>query len=146
MIKHKQLFRHRPEEGQIGDCARTTLACLLDLKPEEVPHFVKDAIERGNEFEALADMEAWLQLRGQSMIEFPISAESPEAAFKWAGCYLRNTYYLLAGTSRNDVTHVVIGFKDKLFWDTSIDNSGIIGPVSDGYYWIGMLITGFQGD
>ena len=38
MTPHKQLNRHRPEEGVFGDCYRTAIACLLDLRPQDVPH------------------------------------------------------------------------------------------------------------
>ena len=63
MIKQKQIYRHLPEAGQIGDCARTVIACLLDLHPCEVPHFTRDAIEAGNEQDAVAAMDLWVRDR-----------------------------------------------------------------------------------
>lgn len=146
MLKHKQLFRHRPEDGQIGDCFRSTIACLLNMRPEEVPHFVKDAIENGEELAAAAYADKWLMARGYSIIEFPLQAPSVEEALKWANSHMRNTYYMLSGTSRNAVNHVVICLKDKIHWDTAQDDSGIIGPTDDGYYWLSVIITGFQGE
>ncbi|MCY4670728.1 MAG: hypothetical protein OXC29_22410, partial [Rhodococcus sp.] len=41
MTPHKQLNRHRPEEGIWGDCQRSVYACLLDRHPSEVPHFME---------------------------------------------------------------------------------------------------------
>ena len=143
MIKQKQLYRHRPEEGQIGDCARTVLACLMDLYPGEVPHFTKDAIEGGNEQEAVASMDKWVRATGHTFTEFPVQAGSPKEALRWAGSYIKDTFYTLMGTSANRVNHIVICLNDEIYWDTSIDDSGIVSEASDGYYWIGILSKGF---
>jgi uncharacterized protein YpmB len=49
-------------------------------------------------------------------------------------------YYMITGTSKNGVHHVVIGAKGKIIWDPAQDDSGIVGPCSDGYYWVEFLI------
>jgi hypothetical protein len=38
MIRQKQLIQHNPAAGQWGDCFRTSVACLLGVPAEEVPH------------------------------------------------------------------------------------------------------------
>ena len=144
MIKHKQVYRHLPEAGQIGDCARTVIACLLDLHPCEVPHFMRDAIEGGNEQDAVAARDLWVRANGHTFVEFPVQASSTEDALNWAGSYCKNTLYTLMGTSNNKVNHIVICLDREIYWDTSLDNSGIIAPSSDGYYWVGMLIKGMR--
>lgn len=45
-----QLVLHRPEEGQHGDCMRAMICTLLDLKPDQVPHFLEDGISDGAAF------------------------------------------------------------------------------------------------
>ena len=144
MLKQKQLYRHLPEEGQIGDCARTVLACLFDLKPGEVPHFTKDAIESGNEQEATLAMQAWVNTMGYTFVEFPLKTDSTEDALNWASSYIKDTLYTLMGTSANKVNHIVICLNNAIYWDTSLDNSGIIGEASDGYYWVGLLVKGMR--
>ena len=58
---HKQLYRHDPENGVWGDCYRTAWACLLDLEPEDVPHFCEGFTDDGA---ATAKLDAWLRERG----------------------------------------------------------------------------------
>lgn len=34
--------KHDPENGSYGDCLRACIASMLDLKAEDVPHFMRD--------------------------------------------------------------------------------------------------------
>lgn len=44
MIEYEQLIPHHNEaEGMIGDCWRTCIACILEMPPNLVPHFMRDA-------------------------------------------------------------------------------------------------------
>jgi hypothetical protein len=36
--------------------------------------------------------------------------------------------------------HVVIALNDAIVWDPALDDSGIVGPADDGYYWIEFLV------
>lgn len=42
MIPQHQAFRHDPDNGVYGDCARTAFATLLGVPRDDVPHFAYD--------------------------------------------------------------------------------------------------------
>ncbi len=137
MVKHKQLFRHRPEQGLIGDCWRTAIGCLLDMAPNEVPHFLQDCWNdnaKGN-----ANASAWLATQGLAFVEV---AYGGDLAGVMASVKSINpdTYYLLGGNSANACGHSVIACNDEIVWDPSIDDSGIVGPMDDGYFWVTWLV------
>lgn len=141
MTPHKQLFRHRPDEGQIGDCWRTAIGCLMDRSPHDVPHFVQDCWQnsgRGNQ-----NARAWLALHNLGFIETPYASAPLPDVLAAVGAVNPNTYYLLGGNSRNGVGHSVICLDDRIVWDPAIDDSGITGPMDDGYYWVSFLIPLF---
>ncbi len=138
MIKQKQLFKHAPEQGIYGDCARTVLACLLDLSPEEVPHAQYE--QHGSE---QFDMhEAWLIEQGFRRITVPFVGQGTTVEnVLERGMYASSGMpYILAGKSKNGTDHVVICQEDQIIWDPAIDDSGIVGCDSDGYYWLTWLV------
>ena len=67
MIKTDQLFAHDPTLGVYGDCMRATIASLLDLPSEAVPHFLYDNC---NNDEYNERMSTYLGDRGLCYIEF----------------------------------------------------------------------------
>ena len=139
MTPHKQLNRHRPEAGEIGDCWRTSIACLLDMHPREVPHFVEHDFE--DSATATRNLREWLAGIGLGMVEFPFSAPL-EAMMSSIHAINPGSYYLLSGNSRNRCGHTVVACGDKIVWDPSIDDSGIVGPMDDGYYWVMFFVPG----
>jgi hypothetical protein len=143
MTPHKQLFRHRPEEGLIGDCWRTCIACLLDMAPADVPHFC-DAEAWNNSELANAAARRWLHARGFNFIQYAMQGEL-EAVLRSVAACAPDQHYLLAGTSTTGCGHSVIGFNDAVAWDPSIDDAGIVGPMSDGYYWLTWLTPSLLG-
>ena len=150
MKKQKQLYRHQPESGIYGDCMRATIACLLELPIESVPHFLQESVDKfGREEKAFALQSEWLGAVGYKYVEFPISSPSVREALDWSYVYARGVYLLFTGMSKNLVDHVVIILNGDIVWDTAIDDSGVQGPGTDGYYRIGMLIgkefTGHDG-
>ncbi|WP_420408638.1 hypothetical protein [Hoeflea sp.] len=132
MIKRKQLFRHKPDEGVYGDCARTVIACLLDIEPEEVPHHHRH----------LADGEQqrlhneWLAQKGFARVTVAYHLERLEEVLAVGKQLSGDMPYILAGTSRTGVNHVVICRHDAIVWDPSRTDAGIIGPCDDGYFFI----------
>ena len=53
-------------DGNPGDCYRTAIACLLDLEPESVPHFV--AAGEGKWWDATQE---WVKARGLTTYPLP---------------------------------------------------------------------------
>jgi len=137
MTPYKQLHLHRPAQGQIGDCWRTAIGCLLDLPPERVPHFVEPDFSdaQGCRERTLA----WLGERGLTYVEFAFQGDLHQVMTMMAGVN-PGTYYLVGGNSGNHVGHTVVACDDQIVWDTAIDNSGIVGPMDDGLYWLTLLV------
>lgn len=139
MTPQKQLNRHDPENGVLGDCYRTVIACLLDLKPEEVPH-VHEHVGALNMQDQQDMMNAWLAARGLVEVVVPCAGDLElqtvlEIMARWS----MGTHYMLTGYSRTGCNHVVICKGAEIIWDPSLNDSGIIAPADDGYYWFGFL-------
>lgn len=140
MQYHKQLFRHDPENGFVGDCFRTALACLLDLKPEDAPHFMgnlKEPIE-----DAWANVDTWLDREhGLRFCIIPFKIEEDletclEGFFKISpGLRLE-----VGGFSPRGTPHSVIVEDGKVVHDPHPDGGGIVAPFEDGTYSIGFLL------
>ncbi len=141
MQEHKQLFLHKPEEGIIGDCFRTCAACILDKRPDELPHGFgefwegKDVIVTPKVHAQLNKILANWDCR---FIEYPLDCTREQL-----GTYLRHYYtdlHMIIGCNSKNGGHSVVMRNDDYIWDPSIDNSGCVGPMDDGYYWVGMLV------
>lgn len=140
MIERKQLFRHRPTQGQIGDCHRTAIACLLDMEPETVPHFGLKDFEIGiTKHSQTLEVDAWLAERGLAQAHSIYTGEL-EDVLATIGALNPRTFYLFGGRSLTGVNHSVIGCGGRIVWDPSLDDAGIIGPASDGYFWVTYIV------
>ena len=138
---HKQLFRHNPPETY-GDCQRTVYACLLDMHPSEVPHF-HESTDDALEFWDRA--HAFLASKGLARISIIFDGSlSLEQILNTQHNTNPGYYYILSGMSKNKTDHVVICKGRGIIWDPAIDNSGIIGPCSDGFWWVEYLVPKFM--
>lgn len=138
MKPQKQLFRHRPSEGTYGDCHRTAIAIVLGLDASDVPHFM-DCADGSSADEAHDRCEAWLNARGIATINVLFPGEVPlaEVLNTVAACNPRGRpVFILGGESRNGVNHSVVACDGRIVCDPSQDESGIVGPCSDGFYWL----------
>lgn len=133
ILKHTQEFKHDPDNGVYGDCWRTVVACLLELPRDAVPHVCNGP----DDGKATERMRAFLAERGYAMIQIPIAGDVPLAdALALGERCAGGLPYALTGTSRTGVNHVVICEGADIVHDTSITQSGIIGPTSDGLWWL----------
>lgn len=139
MRQNKQAFKHEPSNGTYGDCFRTAVSCVLELPRDVVPHVFHDGCTGT---EADERMDAWLAERGltQIVIAFgpDISLEQVLAPINSASPKSRPEYRLY-GQSKNGFDHVVVCRGNEIVWDPAIDDSGIIGPCKDGYFWLVFL-------
>lgn len=137
----KQLHRHDPENGSVGDCYRTCLACLLDKDVEDVPHL--NEIVPVEEFNAL--YTKYLDERGLQTITVGYSGSLADVLLT-VNNFNPGAYYLLTGHSKaGDWNHVVVGHNDQIIWDPSQSygdgEHGIVGPaVPDGFYWVEFIV------
>lgn len=138
IAKHQQLFRHDPDNGVYGDCFRTVVACLLNVEPQGVPHFC-DGPDDGLSMQRVRE---FLDPRGLIMIELPYDGEKLALAdvLQYGAHFSQGIYWILTGRSRNGSNHIVICKANEIVHDTSIDQSGIVGPATDGFWWIGWLV------
>lgn len=135
MKPQKQLHRHRPPTTY-GDCFRTAIAIVLDMDAADVPHFMDGGVSGDDGADAA---EAWLNARGMTAINIVCDGARPLQAVldSIAGTNLRQLpVFLLTGTSRNGCAHVVVACNGDIVCDPSLDDSGIVGPCDDGYYWL----------
>lgn len=137
MKPYKQLFRHQPEQGIIGDCWRTAIGCLLNLPPDQVPHFGDGCFDDSVEFHKRTN--TWLRSKGYSIVETAFDCPI-EYVFAHLATNNPDRYCLLSGTSRSGFNHTVIACNDQIVWDPSLTDAGIVGPCSDGFYWVSWLI------
>ena len=143
MKAQKQLFHHRPDQGEWGDCWRTVLACLLDVAPEEVPHFNEGSPEGVRKDPVKVDVETrtWLARRGITLVGVRFNGDVPlETVLNSAGEASHGLHYILSGTSRTGVNHCVIGHGNEITWDPSLTDAGIVGPLDDGTWWVEWLV------
>lgn len=136
MIPHKQLFRHNPAEGSFGDCDRTAMACVLELPLSDVPNW---GVHHDNYTAFMREKDEWLASVGmvENSIPFECSREELESNLK---LLFRGMYVFLTGESRNGTNHVVITLNGEIIHDPAIDDSGIVGPCDDGYWWVSFLV------
>ena len=134
---YKQLYKHDPENGVIGDCLRTAWGCLLGLPPEEVPHFTHEA--GWNSHDAGERLDEFLGRFGYGRAKFYYAGECDEV-LDTIGVLNPAVWHTFSGTSRNNVNHVVLARDGKILHDPSLDGSGIIGPMNNGFYLVEMLV------
>ena len=132
MRPQKQLLRHKPQEGVYGDCHRAALASIFDMDVASLPHF-GDGGPSETEFNARVD--AWLATIGLQMVNIPFGACEVAHILKIQKAYMPGIYCLFGGTSKNDCGHTVVVKDGEIVLDPSLDESGIVGPMEDGFYW-----------
>lgn len=127
-------------DGIPGDCWRTAIACILDLHPSEVPHFIAlfegmDADEDDPLTEKFGpwwwrETRRWLRARGRDI------GVHPEPVPPYV-----EDYVLLTGPSpRGDFMHVVVGDRyGKLVHDPHPSRMGLVGDPVESAAIVGLL-------
>ncbi len=130
---NKQLNLHDPDNGIYGDCFRTCIANLFQLKPDQVPHFYKG----GKEKEEVDQVHDWLKERGWRMLSFAYACPAVKDMLDYfSKSFSGDFYYMIGGRSKTGANHAVICLNDKIIFDPSIEDSGIVGPMSDRFFYI----------
>lgn len=144
MIEHKQVFYHKPAEGQVGDCFRTCVACVLNCGlPTDIPHVLEMFFDVSDPDKQIvpqvnAALNSHLELQGLRFFEYPLECDL-EQLKTYLAHYLTGQHVIVGCSSKNGGHSVVMRDKDYM-WDPSLDSSGCVGPMSDGYYWIGLIL------
>jgi hypothetical protein len=136
----KQLNMHEPEKGIYGDCLRTVFACLLGLDPADVPHF-GDRTDGRSDDDVGRMLSEWVREQGMVLITTQYggaaSLDDVLGAATWGSFGMP---FLLSGRSGIGCDHVVICQGGKIIWDPSRIDSGIVGPMSNGMWWVEWLV------
>ena len=141
MIRRKQLFSHNPAAGFYGDCHRTAIACLLDMEPQDVPHFAEKGFEaeaRGEEYDWRADVERFLNANGLTQID--VNWSDLDAFFSYMDFSNPDVLYLLGGTSPRGTHHTVICRGGGFEWDPHQSNEFVAKPLGHGLYTATFLL------
>ena len=137
----KQKYRHRPEEGIFGDCHRTCIASLLGIDRDSVPHW---GIHFDDPEKFFEEANAYLKSQNIRTISIPCIFDTVEDCLNWMGALNKDMYYLLVGRNKNNVNHIVICKDNKIVWDTSLDDSGIVGPTDEAGFLIEILVRDYS--
>ena len=136
MKPQKQRFLHNPPESY-GDCFPTALASLMNIDRDDVPHFW----DGGKEPEGgwYAPVREWLAKYNLTYLSLPVAADL-KTTLGMMGDFNPGVFYLLSGNGGRVGNHTVVAKDDEIIWDPHPDNSGLVGPCEDGFYWIDFLL------
>ena len=147
MTPYKQTVGHDPEQGIFGDCYRTAVGCLMDLSPDQVPHWYEgcgpdESLE--DDLARLAAMQQWLNCRGYHLVRIYYRDDSLDRDFIMESMAVDNpgVYYILSGESVFGTPHSVICMDDTMVHDPSPMGTGIVGPLPGDarYYCVEFLV------
>lgn len=130
---------HNPEEGRYGNCTQASIASILDLPLDSVPHFCI-GLPQGTDggLEESRRINNWLRPRGLALFELAYTADSLEAweaDWKARGiCF----YHLLSGISVRGFGHCTVGLNGRVIHDPS-PLGGALKPLENGTYGIGII-------
>jgi hypothetical protein len=135
VIPATQTIQHDPANGAIGDCFRATLASLLHMRTEDVPHFLAET--SGPEW--LNRCNEWLAQFDLSFIEFEFGTE--DAMRAWADGLKKigaDVFCTLCGPSPRfpDEKHSVVGYNGEPVHDPHPSRAMLAGPPT----LIGLLV------
>lgn len=135
MTPHKMLSTG----DESGDCLRTAIACLLDLGPIAVPHFLADPNTPGDD--VWRHVDRWLATQGVTAWFFAYDgAISLGDVLASVGGMNPNKYYIVQGRGFMS-DHVVIACNDKVVHDPARLGAGLSGPSENGYWLIMTLAS-----
>lgn len=134
-----QAILHDPSDGRWGDCNRTCLAMMLGLDRDDVPHANREVT--GEEQNAM--VRDWLAQRGMGLATVGYNMDLEwvkEAMSVWNP----GAAYMLAGRSPRGTQHIVVMTPEGEMLDPHPDNSGLVGPDTEGAWWV-YFITALPG-
>jgi len=151
MQYHKMLSAHIPSAGIYGDCWRTAIACILDLHPSKVPHWMQlypnpEGTDNSTPHpERDTAFESFLRSKGFSHVDVCYHLGDSPLQELWdeiSRVQGKDLVYLVTANSPTG-PHVVINCGNRMLWDPSPTNRGVVKSI-DGYVWVMHLIPAFM--
>jgi hypothetical protein len=128
--------KHDPEAGTYGDCMRACVASIMDMTPDQVPHFIHD----GRADLANDRIRDFLAEHGFAPFVINCGDEDTYAdILEYMGNQNPNAHYMLFGRTAHE-DHVVVCRGGALAHDPAWYWSPLIGPGSSGV-WAIMVIA-----
>jgi hypothetical protein len=131
MIPYTMRVKHDPPRTW-GDCYRTSIASILEIEPELVPHPGRNGLEGWGRL--IPELAAWLAARNVYQVAF---RDTPAAIEEYAAGY---GYHLLGGNSPRG-GHWCVGLGGRLIHNPSPRDDGL-APNADGTYDLELLVLG----
>lgn len=127
MIRHHQTQLDDPENGTMGNCFSTCIACLLDMHPGRVPNFCGLA----EDWRRVTNL--WLTPRNLFYLDVKLPGDMrDELVSNWG-------YHIMSGDGPRGVRHSVIGYAGDFVWDVYPQGSFLL-PNNDDNYEYGLLV------
>ena len=145
MTPYRQLCFHDPDNGQVGDCLRTAIGCLLDLPPEAVPHFSAALWEDQDDEAVISAFRKWLTERhGLTLFQVAIIHPGGPEEFglkemlEWCKTVNPGMYMILSGQSLPGLNHALIVLDGEIVHDPNPlgRDPALIGPMHPGDEWL----------
>ena len=151
MMRFMQTIKHDPDNGQWGDCYRTAIGCLLDLPPDQVPHFCDGAAPNWN-----TARDQWLRDNSLMVVHLGIAAATLTEALEITATYAPDqqltpgvtlkSHYLLTGLSGRGVNHSVVALGCNIVHNPAAhwygDDDTLLGPCPETDSWEMEYIVG----
>jgi hypothetical protein len=143
VIRRRQLFMHDPDNGVFGDCHRAAIACVLDMEPEQVPHFAELAFaaeQRGEQYDWREDVERFLNAHGLTQADVQFGGATIDELFDYMEYRNPKIRYLLGGMSPRGTHHTVICVGNTFEWDPHPSDGFLVGPMEHGFWEVTFLL------
>ena len=126
--------RHNPESNEYGDCLRTVIACLLEIEPQHVPHFVFDGADGATVWRRC---NAFLAMHGLATLRVPFPGEYKIDDLLLHMKLINPGIYYILGHFNGNADHVVIGLDDHIVHDPGFGgiHLDLMQPASDSNLW-----------
>lgn len=150
MKRFNQLHVHDPDTGEVGDCFRTAIACLIDRNPSTIPNFAEG---QGTDQEAVVMARTWLRNHhGLGLFMFAAGDVTPLADFlAWVERFNGGERWILVCSTREGgAGHALVCEGGKIAWDPAgllpaDPDPGQLFPCgidqNGDRFWLAMMVT-----
>lgn len=136
--RQQQAFLHKPDEGQFGDCYRTCLAMMADVPRDTVPHEHRKFADATEQHQMFAP---WLNEQGLAIAAFRFSGADLDWVKLAMETWNPGLPCILSGKSPRGTSHSVVMLPGGEILDPHPDQTGLVGPESDGAWTIEVLAS-----
>lgn len=125
------------------DCFRACVASVLNLRYEDVPHFMEgETTGAVLSDRALNAIDAWFAERGLAHVEVGFSM-SPAQVMRDFGHVNSTLTYLMTGRGQRSVNHCVVCRGGEMIHDPGahLGSNGVTQVCVDGYTRVGLIVV-----